>query len=496
MTVISPSLALRVSVDRKSEIPNPKSKVRRSACYTLATTVLLALAAHTASAEPLALHPENPHYFVFRGKPAVLVTSGEHYGVVLNLDFDYAKYLETLAADKLNLTRTFHGCYCEPEGSDQAFKIERNTLAPARGRLICPWARSAEPGYVHGGNKFDLAKWDDAFFKRLRDFMSRAEKLGIVVEMNLFTPMYSDPIWAMSPMKATNNVNGIGKVGKDEAHTLDKEPALLAVQEAMTRKIVTELNGFDNLYYEVCNEPYFGGVTRAWHDRIIDVIVETEKSLPKKHLISWNVANETAKVRDPHPGISIFNFHYAKTSAVTDNFALNKVLGLNETGFKGTGDDYYRVEAWEYMLAGGGLYNHLDYSFCVGHEDGSFPVKDPTPGGGGPKIRRQIRLMKEFLESFNFLRMKPSPEAVKAGAPKDVTVYVLAEPGRQYALFLRKSAGAALELDLPKGMYEGHWQNPGTGYKTAVAKFDHPGGSVSLMPPLGPADIALRLVAQ
>ncbi len=51
------------------------------------TVVLAATAAHAAG--PIALHPENPHYFLFRGKPAVLVTSGEHYGAVLNLDFDF-----------------------------------------------------------------------------------------------------------------------------------------------------------------------------------------------------------------------------------------------------------------------------------------------------------------------------------------------------------------------------------------------------------------------
>ena len=28
-------------------------------------------------ARPLALHPDNPRYFLFRGKPAVLITSGE-----------------------------------------------------------------------------------------------------------------------------------------------------------------------------------------------------------------------------------------------------------------------------------------------------------------------------------------------------------------------------------------------------------------------------------
>jgi hypothetical protein len=461
---------------------------------TLALVAFLSALTGRLSAEPLALHPENAHYFLFRKKPAVLVTSGEHYGAVLNLDFDYAKYLATLAADKLNLTRTFPGCYAEPEGADQAFKIERNTLAPAKGRLICPWARSSEPGYVHGGNKFDLTKWDDAFLKRLKDFVAQADKLGIVVELNLFTPMYNDPIWAHSPMKASNNVNGVGRVGKDEVYTLDKEPALLAVQEAMTRKIVAELNDFDNLYYEICNEPYFGGVTRAWHDRITEVILESEKALPKKHLISWNVANDTAKVRDPHPGISIFNFHYARTTAVSDNYELGKALGLNETGFKGTADEYYRVQAWEFMMAGGGLYNHLDYSFCVGHEDGSFPVKDPTPGGGGSGIRKQLRFLKEFLESFEFIRMKPAADLVKRGAPADAAIQVLAESGKQYGVYLRKAGQIA--LDLPEGDYEGRWLDPVTGKATAIAEFHHPGGFATLSAPDAARDVALRLVAR
>src|SRR5881296_1325648 len=70
-----------------------------------------------AKSKPLALHPANPHYFIFRGKPAVLITSGEHYGAVLNLDFDYVTYLDTLKKDGLNLTRTFTGSYVEPLGT-------------------------------------------------------------------------------------------------------------------------------------------------------------------------------------------------------------------------------------------------------------------------------------------------------------------------------------------------------------------------------------------
>ena len=112
-------------------------------CRAWMSLTLLGFTAASAGAQPLALHPANPHYFLFRGKSTVLVTSGEHYGAVLNGEFNSTRYLDALAADGLNLTRTFPGVYVEPPG---AFKIERNTLAPASGRLLCPWARSAEPG--------------------------------------------------------------------------------------------------------------------------------------------------------------------------------------------------------------------------------------------------------------------------------------------------------------------------------------------------------------
>jgi len=87
------------------------------------------------AAEPIKLHPDNPHYFLFRGEPTLLITSGEHYGAVLNLDFDYVRYLDVLQAHAYNLTRTFSGTYREVQGS---FGITGNTLAPAPGRFLCP----------------------------------------------------------------------------------------------------------------------------------------------------------------------------------------------------------------------------------------------------------------------------------------------------------------------------------------------------------------------
>src|SRR5207249_1716083 len=46
--------------------------------------ILLLAMSMMAAQKPIALHPRNPHYFLFLGKPTVLITSGEHYGAVLN----------------------------------------------------------------------------------------------------------------------------------------------------------------------------------------------------------------------------------------------------------------------------------------------------------------------------------------------------------------------------------------------------------------------------
>jgi hypothetical protein len=386
--------------------------------------------------EPLKLNPDNPHYFLFQGNPAVLVGSTEHYGAVLNLDFDYTPYLNELQAKGLNLTRTFSGVYCE---NPSAFNITRNTLAPDSGKFICPWARSVEPGYFNGGNKFDLSRWDKSYFMRLRDFVGQANRRSVVVELDLFCVYYDDSMWNLSPLNARNNINGIGSIPRTEVLNLQHDD-VTKVQEDMVRKIVTELNPYDNLYYEICNEPYFG-VTDAWQRHISEIIVETEKTLPKKHLISQNIANNSIEITEPDPLVSIFNFHYASTMAAEQNLRLNKALGDNETGFAGVKDEPYRLEAWNFILSGGALFNHLDYSFVAGHENGSFQFPSTQPGGGGPVIRGQFAVLKKFVEGFDLPRMKPAQSVLEGSLPGGMTARVLADPGKAYGVYLSKQVG-------------------------------------------------------
>ena len=115
--------------------------VRHCGKYLAIGLMLTAMAsAANDSAPPIRLHPKNPRYFEWRGKAIALITSAEHYGAVLNLDFDWHRYLETLHRDGMNYTRIFSGSYVEPVG---AFGIQRNTLAPASGNDSSPHGLTA-----------------------------------------------------------------------------------------------------------------------------------------------------------------------------------------------------------------------------------------------------------------------------------------------------------------------------------------------------------------
>jgi len=469
--------------------PAPAARLRM-----VGTMIILAAGTAARAVEPIRLHPDNPHYFLFRGKPAVLITSGEHYGAVLNLDFDYTLYLKTLESCGFNLTRTFSGAYCEPAG---AFGIRNNTLAPAPGRLICPWARSSSPGYNNGGNRFDLQRWDPEYFRRLRSFVAEAGRRGIVVELVLFCPFYEktkgDAIWRLSPMNAENNVNHIGNVPSAEVYTL-KHANLLQAQVAMVRRIVEELRDADNVYYEICNEPYHGGVSPAWQDTIAETVARTESALGTRHLIAQNIANKRGKIAEANPLVSIFNFHYAQPEAVVESYHLNKALADDETGFRGREPTPYRLEAWNFILAGGAVFNHLDYSFTCGREDGT--ATSDAPGGGGPEIRRQLSVLKRFIEGFDFIRMRPALDVVTKLTPESTSLRLLAEPGRAYAGYLVGKGPVHLNLSLPGGTYQVEWLDPQTGRIQDTRTLRHEGHQdLSLRSPDFATDIAVRVVS-
>ena len=444
-----------------------------------------------------------------------LVTSGEHYGAVINPDFDYRRYLAALQADGLNYTRLFGGSYVEVPA--KSFGILRNDLAPQGDRFLPPWARSDQPGYAGGGNKFDLNRWNEGYFERLRDFLTEASKRGIVVEITLFSSHYQEAQWKVSPFHPSNNVNGTGLTDWKMLHTL-ANGGILRWQESYTRKLVNEANGFDNVIFEIQNEPWSDRGTLAdvmnpylakaardqypnsidiadelsitWQTRVAQWITSEESKLPNHHLIAQNYCNFRLPVRELAPGAGIINFHYSYPEAVLLNYGMGKPISYDETGFLGHDDAAYLRQAWNFMLSGGAIFDNLDYSFSVGREDGSD--SEPNgPGGGSAGFRRQLRVLVEFLGKLPLDEMAPDSGAVVHAS--GVYARVLSSPQGRLVVYLDGNGPAELTLRLPKGRYAGEWIDVRTGKTLKAEKFLSSGGQQTLAPPAFANGIALRL---
>ncbi|MFI5184415.1 MAG: hypothetical protein ACHQNV_08455, partial [Vicinamibacteria bacterium] len=203
-----------------------------------------------------------------------------------------------------------------------------------------------------------------------------------------------------------------------------------------------------------------------------------------------NYSNFRAPVRALAPGVSVVNFHYAYPDAVHSNYGLGKAIAYDETGFLGRSDDRYRRQAWNFMLAGGSIFDALDYSFSTGHEDGS-DAEPNGPGGGSKALRAQIGILARFLGKLPLADLAPDTRVVKhAGG---VAAQALSIAGRLYALYLDGDGPSDVTLDLPAGEYLGAWMDTTTGSVAEREKFRHAGGDKAFRTPDFHGGIALRL---
>lgn len=463
--------------------------------------------------QPVSLHPKNPHYFIYKSKPRVFITSAEHYGAVLNLDFDYKKYLQTLHDEGMDYTRIFTGSYVE---NSESFGIEKNTLAPIKEKFIAPWARSNEPGYINGGNKFDLSQWNPDYFTRLKDFVATAEKLDIIVEVTFFSSIYNDGYWKFSPFHSDNNINNTDRIERVSVHTL-QNGNLLKRQEAIVRKIVQELNKYPNVIFEIQNEPWSdqeGGlfllnrtnipekqewITRtnpaseaslAWQDHIASVISGEESKLPNKHLIAQNFANYGIAVPKVNKDVDIMNFHYVWPEACKWNYGYNLPISFDESGFAVKTEANYRTMAWRFMLAGGAVFNNLDYSFVAGQEDGTFEINN-SPGLGNKALRVQLKILKDFMASLDFIAMQPATHLVRH-APGFIW-QGLAEEGKNYAFYFEGHGSCNVQLSILNGNYLAEWIDPVSGKIMDSNPVNAKDGLLILSGPVVKEDVALRI---
>jgi len=198
------------------------------------------------------------------------------------LPFDYAAYLDSLVAWNHNFFRL----YVWEQASYSAGTPRPYFLSPV------PYQRTGPGLALDSLPKFDLTKWNEAYFTRLRDRVVQAGRRGIYVSVMLFngwsveskTKHIGNP-WRGHPFNGANNINGIDADRNhdgegSETHTLS-DRAVLAQQERYVRKVIATVRDLDNVLFEISNES--GAGSEVWQYHMIRLIQFEERALPYRH---------------------------------------------------------------------------------------------------------------------------------------------------------------------------------------------------------------------
>ncbi|HUE15824.1 MAG TPA: DUF4038 domain-containing protein, partial [Planctomycetaceae bacterium] len=481
--------------------------------------------------EAIRLHPENPRYFLFRNRPLVLLAATEHYGSVINRAFDFERYLADAADKHQTMTRTFL-LFREQQSA-------RNPCSPCKPEspdFVTPWPRTGPGNAIDGEPRYDCDQWNPEYFRRLHRFLSRASELGIVVELTLFSNTYGDGVWALNPLRAENNLQHVGKVPWYEYTTLHYPP-LVNRQLAYAAKIVQETSQYDNVYYEICNEPGGNADHRAstadvdaWQERVASVVRQELARLGRKHLVFGSQAfsytptfrqeldsSFSGKLVDavtvhPLPGMVLAGREYMLGHFMSKELALNdfrEFCRAAQTFGKPCVPDednaasmycdkvgwtIHRKRAWTALLSQS-HYDYIDFSITAGSETGTHE--------SNRLIRTWMRHLSDFMQTFDFVHAHCAPHWI-VEKPAHVVDSALALADGGYVAYLADSretvdptSGQAISgnvsVHLPAGSYLASFYSPTTGHFSPAVPIS--GDDKRVVLPLGPFkhDIVLRV---
>ena len=425
---------------------------------------------------PIRIHPQNSKLFEFRGHPLVLITATEHYGAVMNRPFRFERYLADAAEKKITLTRLFV-LFRELQTAINPY----STCKPETQDYVAPFLRTG-PGRARDMElKYDLTQPNPEFYERLHAFLSLASDYGIIVELVLLSNVYTDGVWSLNPLHPENNINGLPDIPWHDTMSL-RHPALFEQQAAHVRRIVQETNRYDNLIYEICNEP--GGSLKPetpsldevddWLAKLIAVVRETEAALPNQHLIAGQQSFAFAPWEQPFDktfhvmDYDIVNVHaLPNTTYGGQSYPLGpfmskqlmlrplrdfglatyrepKPLNQDEDNIASQYKDYdgwtiHRKRAWVTVLTGG-HYDYIDFSIQPHLETGT-PESQVC-------IRSWMKHLSAFVHSLDLARARPLTDVVLA-APAATLETVFGIAGHDYAIYLADERELLAARDLP-----------------------------------------------
>jgi hypothetical protein len=389
------------------------------------------------AADPVKPAADNPYIFQnSKGQPLLLV--GDYtWSTFSGVDYDYEAMFDTLEAHGLNFARVWVFWGYETEAGKRVNFV--------------PYARPG-PGKANDGlPKYDLTKFDAAFFDRLRSMCEAARRRGINVQLVLFDAwMIKHPhLWRLHAFHRDNNVNGVDGDPKNIGTGTDGErgfcsldnPKALEAQKAFIQKAVDAVNDFDNVYFEIANENFYNV---QWELRLCEFIHAYEKSKPKQHmampkdLLSHSSVVQTWDVKRVHA--ELMNKRNRRQPLIFD------------TDWTITRDDAdVRKSMWTAVLSGG-HFNYMDDSFEIGSEH-----RGDYRGSRRTSLHNQIGYLAAFMRQLRFWEMQPDDALVKAGHA------VAMASTNELAAYLPAGGSARLDLSKLAGDLEAYWFDPVAG---------------------------------
>ena len=438
---------------------------------------------------PLRVSTANPRYFADRdGKVVYLV--GSHTWTNLQdgggkhppPPFDYAAYLNFL--DKLNHNFFRLWMWEQPrwsmETADDNYWIDP-----------LPFARTGPGMAADGQPKFDLTKFNEAYFERMRERTLLAKQRGFYVSVMLFNgwsvrkgvPGFrlNNP-WRSHPFNVANNVNGIngdpdGDNSGEESHRLIV-PAVTALQEAYVRKVIDTVGDLDNVLYEISNESE--GPSWQWQYHIINFIKQYQNTRPLQHPVGMTFEWPGGENKDlfASPADWISPNGSVRERPVADG---RKVILADTDHFCGKCGN--RAWVWKSFLMG------ENPIFMDGYDGSAYGQGATTFRVDAPvwaSLRANMGYTLAYASRVKLADMRPRPDLASTG-------YALADAraGGEYIVYLARGGSAVVDLSGTPGALEVEWLNPSSGY--VVKGEDATGAGVRAFSPPFTGDAVLYL---
>ncbi len=420
----------------------------------------------SAATGPLTVSQVNPRYFTDGTGRAIYLTGSHTWSNLQDNGgsnpppvFDYNAYLDFLQENNHNFFRLW------------AWEQARWTLETNDNNYWfnpMPYQRTGPGNALDGQQKFDLTKFNQAYFDRLRERVIAARDRGIYVSIMFFNGWSMESAkggfgannpWNGHPFNKNNNINGIngdpnGNDSGEEIHTLDI-PAVTAYQDAYVKKVIDTVNDLDNVLYEISNES--NSDSGAWQDHMISLIHQYEAGKPKQHPVGmtamwpggWNpdLFASSAEWISPNDGSEGF---------LTDPPAADgsKVILSDTDHLCGVCGD--RAWVWKSFTRGENpifMDGYDGAGYGVGAE--GFDPNDPT----WISARKNMGYTLTYANRMNLAAMKPLPNLASSK-------YILANPNggkSEYLVYLPSGGNVTVDLSGASGALVAEWLNPANG---------------------------------